>query len=130
MGNVQSENARAHGQILIPAAKLHLSAGQGVVTIHDGRVERRHEGRVEEIEQVRDRRAKPLDALRVNLPDGREHLLFSGATYASVEELSEGSLIEGILVDVWNAQLRLPEKRVVSALEDLALLRDRMYDGF
>ena len=51
------------------------------------------------------------------------------AAHARVEEAAEGALVVRVLVDVRDAQLGLPQKRVVGALEDLPLLGDRADDG-
>jgi hypothetical protein len=46
-----------------------------------------------------------------------------------VQQPPEGALVVLVLVDVRDAQLGLPQKRVVRTLEDLPLLGDRRHDG-
>ncbi|MGD6519191.1 hypothetical protein VWQ21_22610, partial [Xanthomonas citri pv. citri] len=72
------------------------------------------------------RRAEARDPRLVERLDGREHLRLGGAAQAGVEEAPEGDLVGAVLVDVRDAQLRLPEEGVVGAVEDLALLCDRV----
>ena len=128
MLSVQPEDALAHRQVLVPAAELYPGAGEGVVPVHDRRVERRDERRVQEIEQVRRGGAQPLDRALVEPPNGGQDLRLRGATGAGVEEAAEGALVVGVLVDVGNAQLRLPQPRVIGPLEELPLLSHGMYD--
>jgi hypothetical protein len=79
---------------------------------------------VQEVEEVRDRRAEALDRLGVDLPDGGDDLLLRVAADPGVEEAPEGALVVGALVDVGDAELGLPQECVVRAFEDLTLLRD------
>jgi hypothetical protein len=124
VGVVEGEDAPAHGEVFVPPAELHVGAGEGVVPLHDGGVERWHPGRVQEVEQVRGRGAQALDARPVECLDRRQDMRLGVATQARVEEPAEGELVVAVLVDIRDAQLRLPEEGVVGALEDLALLRD------
>ena len=56
--------------------------------------------------------------------NGGQYLLFAVAAGASVQELRKRKLVLARLVDVGNAQLRLPEERVVRTFENLPLLSD------
>ena len=66
----------------------------------------------------------------VEAADGFHNRLPVGATSAGVQETTESELVVSVFVDVGDAQLGLPQKGVVGALEDLALLGDRADDGF
>lgn len=45
-----------------------------------------------------------------------------------VQHAAEGTLIGGVLIDVWNAELGFPQKGMVCPSEDLALFGDGMND--
>ena len=128
MLGVQPDRALPHGEVLVPPAELHLRAGERVVALHDRGVERDGERRMEEVEEVRGRRPEALDPALVEPPDRGEELLLAAAARARVKEPRERELVLPVLVDVGDAELRLPEEGVVRALEDLALLRDRADD--
>jgi hypothetical protein len=66
--------------------KLHIRAGERVIAVHDGGVEGRHQRGMKEVEEVRDRRSKPLDLQPVDRVDMADDLLGSVATRARVEE--------------------------------------------
>ncbi|GAV36263.1 hypothetical protein ROTAS13_03950 [Roseomonas sp. TAS13] len=118
-----------HGQVLVPPAQLHLRAGEGVVTVDNGGVERRHDGGMQEVEEVGDRRTEALDGFGVDLPYGGDNLQLGVAADAGVEQAAEGALVLRVLIDVGDAELRLPEEGVVRTLEDLPLLCDGVDHG-
>ena len=55
----QSQDAAAHGEVLVPPAELDPRPGERVVPLHDGGVEGRRDRRVQEVEQVRGGRRAP-----------------------------------------------------------------------
>lgn len=83
---------------------------------------------MEKVQQVGCRRTETFDLLAVELANGGDDRLFALAAAADIQEAAESDLVLAVLVDVWDPQLRLPEKGVVSALEDLALFGDRRDD--
>lgn len=121
---IECKNAATHGQVLVPTAELYPGAGQGVVTLHDRGVERRHQNRMKEIEEIGRCGPKPLDAAAVQGVDRLKHLRFTRAAGALVEKGGKGKLIAAVFVDVGDAELRLPKEGMVGSLEDLALLGD------
>jgi hypothetical protein len=70
-----------------------------------------------------------LTSLAVEPADRVDHRLAGVAAVARVQQPPEGALVVLVLVDVRDAQLGLPQKRVVRTLEDLPLLGDRRHDG-
>jgi hypothetical protein len=84
---------------------------------------------VEEVEQVGNGRAEPLDLQPVDRVDVVDDLLGGVAARAVVEQPAERALVLGAFVDVGDAQLRLPQEGVLRTLKDLTLLGDRMDDG-
>jgi hypothetical protein len=85
---------------------------------------------VEEVEEIRCSGPESLGLTRVQAPDRGEERVFGGAAQACIEETPEFELVLATLVDVGDAKLRLSEKRVVSAFEDLSLLGNRAHDRF
>jgi hypothetical protein len=126
---VEGEQALAHGQVLVPTAELHVGAGQRIVTANDRRVARRRDRRVKKVEDVRHGWPEALDFQGIDAADLRQDLLFGVAAHACIQQAPEGALIGGILVDVRNAQLGLPQEGVVGAFERLPLLGDRVHHG-
>ena len=125
---VQPKAAVAHGKVMVPLAELDVAAGDRVVALHDRRVERHHDRGMNEVQQVRHSRPKAFDLMRVDPADGLDHLLGVIATVARMQQSGEGALVGGVLIDVGDAQLGLPEKRMLGALEDLALPCHRTHD--
>ena len=95
----------------------------------DRRVEWRRDRRVQEVEQVGRRWSESLDLVAIERSDGLEYLRFRVAARARVEERGERQLVLPVLIDVRDAQLRLPEPRVIRAPEHRPLFRDRADDG-
>jgi hypothetical protein len=126
---IDSENALAHCQVLVPSSELHIRAGERVVTLDNGSVKGRHERGVQEVEEIGRGRPKSLDALFVKPANGGDDILFIRTAAARIQETAEVQLVGRRLVDVRNSELRLPEKRVVGTLEDLPLLGNRPDDG-
>jgi hypothetical protein len=84
---------------------------------------------MKEVEEVCDRRPEPLDLQPINRVDVADDLLGGVATRARVEKPPESPLIVRALVYVGDAKLGLPQKGVIGAFEDLALLGNGMDDG-
>lgn len=70
---------------------------------------------MEKVQQVGCRRTETFDLLAVELANGGDDRLFALAAAADIQEAAESDLVLAVLVDVWDPQLRLPEKGVVSA---------------
>ncbi|KIU01041.1 hypothetical protein QU38_02700, partial [Staphylococcus aureus] len=62
--------------------------------------------------------------------DVADDLLGGIAARAIVEQATERPLVVRAFVDVWNAQLGLPQPGMVGALEDLPLFGDRVDNRF
>jgi hypothetical protein len=103
VGGVEAKHTLPHRKVLVPPTEPHFRAGQGVVALHDGGVERKGVGRVEEVEQVGRSRAEPLDGLRGQLVYGRHDLGFGVAAKTDIEKPTEGTLVLRVLVDVRDA---------------------------
>lgn len=80
---------------------------------------------MDEIKEVGHCRAETLDRERIDLANRLDNGLGGVATVASMQKARECALIFGVFVDVRNAQLRLPEKRMVRPFENLALFGNR-----
>ena len=85
---------------------------------------------MKKVEEVGDGGAKPLDLQAVDRVDMADDFLGRVATRTGVEQAAERALVLRAFVDVGDAELRFPEKRMVRALEDLALLGDGVDDSF
>jgi hypothetical protein len=82
---------------------------------------------MEEVENVGRGRPEALDLVFVECANGREEFALAGAAGARVQKVSEGNLVVSILVDVGNAELGFPQKRMVRTPKDLTLLSDRTH---
>jgi len=85
---------------------------------------------VKKIEQVGDRGPEPLDLQAIDRVDMANNFLGRVATRTGVEQATERPLVLRVFVDIGYAELRLPEKGMVSAFENLTLLGDGMNDRF
>ncbi len=85
---------------------------------------------MKEVEQIGDGRSETLDPSAVDLANGFEHIALASAANARVQQAAERLLIFGVLVDVRNAQLRLPQKCMIGAFEYLPLLGNGADDRF
>lgn len=84
---------------------------------------------MQEVEEVCRGRAEAFDRLRIEYVYRIDEHVAAFAAETHVEKRPERALVLGMLVDVWNAQFRLPEKRVVGALEQLPLFVDGANDS-
>jgi hypothetical protein len=121
---VETKGPVAQREVLVPPPELDLRPGQRVVAAHDRSVERRHQRRVQEVQDVCGRRAQSLDLVLIETVDRVDHPVGGGATLTGVEEAGEGKLVVTVLVDVGDPHLRLPKEGVICTLEDLPLLCD------
>jgi hypothetical protein len=60
--------------------------------------------------------------------DRRNQLNLGIAAHARIEKLSKRDLILAAFVNIWDTELRLPQKGMVRPFEYLALLGNRLYD--
>ena len=79
---------------------------------------------MDEVQQVGHRRPQALDGDGVDAMNGVDHAFGRVATLTGVQQARERTLVVGVLVNVGDAQLGLPQERVVGALENLALFGD------
>lgn len=127
---VKLQDSHAHRKIVVPPSQLHVRTHDRVVAPDDRGVGRRHYGRMDEVEQIGDRRPQPLDRQSVDLPDRRHHAPFIVAAIACMEQVAESQLVFFAFVDVGNAQLGLPQECMVGPAKDLPLLGDGAHQGF
>mmetsp|Transcript_61794 Transcript_61794/g.146106 ORF Transcript_61794/g.146106 Transcript_61794/m.146106 type:complete len:480 (-) Transcript_61794:495-1934(-) len=125
--SIQPDRPLAHGQVVVPATKLHIAARHRVVALDDGGVERQDQRGVDEVQQVCDRWAQPLDLLRVDALDRVDDRLRGIAAVTRVQQPRKRPLVVGVFVDVGDAELGLPQEGVVRTLEDLPLLGNRAH---
>ena len=85
---------------------------------------------MQEINNGRRCRAETFDLRRGELLHLTNHLILTGCRQACLQERRELLLVRLVLVDVGNAQLRFPEKRVGRAFKNLLLLGDRRQHDF
>ena len=85
---------------------------------------------MEEVEEVRRGRPETLDPLAVEGEHEVEQAALVGRVQAPVEEVGEGPLVLVVLVDVGDAELRLPVEGVGGPLEHLLLLGHRLQHRF
>ena len=130
VATIQGQHTLAHGQVVVPFPELDARTRQRVVSVDDRGVEGNRQRRVNEVQQVGDGRAQPLDAVLVQLLNRLNQFLFGVAAIARMQQPGERSLMIGILIDVRDAQFGLPEEGMVRPLEDLALLCNRGDHGF
>src|SRR5205809_225321 len=84
---------------------------------------------MQKIKQICRCGTEPLDGRAVERLDRLDHMFLGVAAKTGIEKISEDHLIGSIFVDVRDSQLWLPHERMVRALEDLPLLRNRIQDG-
>ena len=81
--------------------------------------------RVQEINDVGNRRAKAFDLSGAELAHLGQDLLLTCGRQTSSQKRTKPLLVAIILVDIRDAKLGLPEKRVGRALKDLLLFGNR-----
>src|SRR3972149_1287317 len=69
---------------------LALRARQGVVAVDDGCIERRHDRRVQEVQQVRRRRAQSLDPGLIEPADGLDEGCLGGGAKTRIKKAAGG----------------------------------------
>lgn len=79
---------------------------------------------MEEVEEIRRSRAEAFYLSFIKAANGGEQCVFRAAARASVEKTRKCELVIAALVDIRNAKVRLPEKRVFCPRKDTSLLGD------
>ena len=82
---------------------------------------------MQEVQQVRRRRAQSLDPALIEPADGLDDGCLGGAAKTRIKKAAEGRLVLSIFVDVRNPELRFPKEGVIGPFENLALLGDGAY---
>src|SRR3546814_459327 len=62
---VEIENARAHGEEMLPTAELHIGTRHRVVALDDCRIEGRHKSGMQKIEKIGYRGTQPFNILSI-----------------------------------------------------------------
>ena len=105
-------------------SQLDAGTSEEIKARHDCGVAWRHERRMKEVEDVGRGRRETLDRVSVECMNGGEEFTLAGTASAGIQEAGEDNLVVPILIYVGNSELGFPEKRVVRASKDLALLSD------
>ena len=124
MKGVRFQDYVPHLEIVFPRSKFLLGPENQVETVQHCGVRRRKNLRMKKIENVGDGWPKPLDAKVRQAKNLAQKLLFGFGRETVLQKCSEGSLVLFVLVDIRDAELRLPIKSMRSPFEDLFLFSD------
>src|SRR3546814_829470 len=86
---VEIENARAHGEEMLPTAELHIGTRHRVVALDDCRIEGRHKSGMQKIEKIGYRGTQPFNLLSIDCVDPGDDFFRSIAAGAMVKKRSE-----------------------------------------
>src|SRR3546814_8973055 len=96
-----------------PTPQLDLSARELVVPVNDRRVERRHQRRMQKIQEIGDRWPEPLNVQPVDRMDAGNNFFRRIAARAVIQQTAKGALMRRVLINVRYPQLWLPQKGMI-----------------